>query len=169
MAFDPLPTPASLQNAILTIERQMGVLEAQLRAKTYNGASADQKLKATVNGAIEVTSIFIDVSLKTDANLAALGPSLVPVVNQAMNAAHAQSALDVKTGATAFNLLNICTPTGTYPNFAGFAEAAGSLTAEKPAIDARLAARQFQGQAGDVTAIVNGMLNVVSIAIARLP
>jgi DNA-binding protein YbaB len=169
MAFDPLPTPASLQNAILTIERQMGVLEAQLRAKTYNGASADQKLKATVNGAIEVTSIFIDDSLKTDANLAALGPSLVPIANQAMNAAHAQSALDVKTGATAFNLLNICTPTGTYPNFAGFAEAAASLTAEKPAIDARLAARQFQGQAGDVTAIVNGMLNVVSIAIARLP
>jgi DNA-binding protein YbaB len=169
MAFDPLPTPASLQNAILTIERQLGALEAQLRAKTFNGASADQKLKATVNGAIEVVSIFIDDSLKTDANLAALGTNLVPVVNQAINAAHAQSAVDVKTGATAFNLLNICTPTGTYPNFVGFADAAAALTAEKPAIDARIAAKQFQGQAGDVTAIVNGMLNVVSIVIARLP
>ena len=42
-------------------------------------------------------------------------------------------------------------------------------SAEKPAIDARIAARQFQGQAGDVTVVVNGMLNVVSIAIARLP
>src|SRR5687767_998925 len=101
MAFDPLPTPASLQNAILTIERQLGVLEAQLRAKTYNGASADQKLKATVNGVIEIVSIFIDPSLKTDANLAALGTALVPVVNQAITAAHAQSVIDVKTGATA--------------------------------------------------------------------
>ena len=169
MAFDPLPTPASLQSALLTIERQLGALEAQLRGKTYNGASADQKLKATVNGAIEVTSIFIDPSLKTDANLAALGPSIVPVVNQAITAAHAQSAQDVKTGATAFNLLSICTPTGAYPNFAGFAEGAATLTAQKPAIDARIAALQFQGQAGDVTAVVNGMLNVVSIVIARLP
>jgi len=169
MAFDPLPTPASLQNALLIIERQMGVLEAQLRGKTYNGASADQKLKATVNGAIEVVTITIDESLKTDANLAALGTNLVPVVNQAITAAHAQSAIDVKNGATAFNLMSLCTPTGSYPNFAGFADAAGALTAEKPAIDARIAARQFQGQAGDVTAVVNGMLSVVSIAIARLP
>jgi DNA-binding protein YbaB len=169
MPVDPLPTPASLQNPIITIERQLGVLEGQLRAKSYNAASADQKLKATVNGAIEVVSIVIDESLKTEANLAALGPSLVPVVNQAINAAHAQSALDVKAGVTAFNLLNICTPTGAYPNFTGFAEAAAALTAEKPAIDARIAVRQFQGQAGDVTAIVNGMLNVVSITIARLP
>src|SRR3954462_8590499 len=124
MAFDPLPTPASLQSAILAIERQMGLLEAQLRGKTYNGASADQKLKATVNGEVEVVSIFIDPTLKTDANLAALGPSLVPVVNQAITAAQAQSAIDVKTGAIAFNLLNICAPTGSFPNFAGFADAA---------------------------------------------
>src|SRR4029077_20779083 len=119
--------------------------------------------------AIEVVSIVIDPSLKTDANLAALGPSLVPVVNQAITAAHAQSAIDVKTSATAFNLMNICTPTGSFPNFAGFADAAASLTAEKPAIDAKIAARQFQGKAVDVTAVVNGMLQVVSIAIARLP
>jgi DNA-binding protein YbaB len=169
MAFDPLPTPASLQSAILAIERQMGLLEAQLRGKTYNGASADQKLKATVNGEVEVVSIFIDPTLKTDANLAALGPSLVPVVNQAITAAQAQSAIDVKTGAIAFNLLNICAPTGSFPNFAGFADAATSLTAEKPAIDARIAALQFQGKAGDVTAVVNGMLQVVSVGIARLP
>jgi DNA-binding protein YbaB len=169
MAFDPLPTPASLQSALLTIERQMGTLEAQLRGKTFNGASADQKMKATVNGMIEVVSILIDPSLKTDANLVALGPGLVPIVNQAINAAHAQSALDVKAGATAFNLLNICTPTGSYPNFAGFAEAATALTAQKPAIDARIAARQFTGHAGDVTAIVDGTLVVVSIIIARLP
>jgi DNA-binding protein YbaB len=169
MAFDPLPTPASLQSALLVIERQLGALEAQLRSKSYNGASADQKLKATVDGAIEAVSITIDPSLKTPANLAALGTALVPVVNQAITAAQAQSAVDVKTAATAFNLVNICAPAGTFPNFAGFADAAATLTAEKPAIDARIAALQFVGQAGNVTATVNGMLQVVSIVIAGLP
>jgi DNA-binding protein YbaB len=169
MAFDPLPTPASLANALLTIERQLGTLEAQLQGKSYNAASADQNLKATVNGAVEVTAMTIKAPAVDPNNLGALASALVPIVNQAIAAAHVQTALDVKASATAWNLVNICVPNGAFPNYAGFADAATSLQAEKPAIDARIAARQFQGQGGDVTAVVNGMLQVVSLTIARLP
>src|SRR4030095_3393560 len=158
MAFDPLPSPASLQAALLVIERQISALEVQLRGKSFNCASADQKLKAVVSGAIEVTSMTIDPTTIDPANLGTLATALVPVINQAINAAHTQSAADVKASATNWNLQSFCTPTGAYPNFAGFAEAAAALTSEKPAIDARIVARQFQGQAGDVTATVNGQL-----------
>jgi DNA-binding protein YbaB len=169
MAFDPLPTPASLAAALLTIERQLGTLEAQLAGKSFNGASANQQLKATVNGAIEVTSVSINRAAVNPTNLGALASGLVPVVNQAIAAAHVQTALDVKTAANAWNLQSICVPNGTFPNYAGFADAAAALQAEKPAIDDRIAARQFTGQGGDVTAVVNGRLEVVSLAIARLP
>ena len=169
IVFDQLPTAASLQPALTTIEQQLGALDALLRGKTYNAASSDQNLKASVSGAIEVTSITIAAAAANPANPAALGPALLPVINQAITAAQAVTPNDVKTSTSAMNLLSICAPGASFPNYAGFPEAAAVFATEKPVLDARVAARQFQGVSGDVTATVNGQLQLVTLTVARIP
>jgi DNA-binding protein YbaB len=169
IVFDPLPSAASLQPALTTIEQQLGALDALLRGKLYNAASADQKLKCTVNGALEVTSMTINPTATNPATPQAVGTALVPVVNAAITAAQAQTPTDVKSSVTNMNLAGICTPTGSFPNYAGFPEAAAVFAAEKPTLDSRIAARTFQGRSGDVTATVNGQFQVVSLAVTRIP
>jgi len=169
IVFDPLPQASTLQTALTTIEQQLDALDALLRGKSYAAASANQNLKSTVNGAIEVVSITIAAAATDPANPGAVGTALVPIVNQAITAAQTTSATDVKNAVTNMNLVNICTPTGSFPNYAGFPELAAVFTAEKPTLDTRIAARQFQGQSGLVTATVNGQLQVVSIAVTAIP
>jgi DNA-binding protein YbaB len=169
IVFDPLPSAASLQPALTTIEQQLGALDALLRGRAFNAASADQKLKVTVNGALEVTSVTIDPTATNPATPQTVGTALVAVVNQAITAAQGQTPTDVKNAVTNMNLVNICTPGGQFPGYAGFPEAAAVFAAEKPVLDSRVAARTFQGRSGDVTATVNGQFQLVSLTVTRIP
>jgi len=171
MAFDPLPAPSSLAGAILTIENQLSALDATLAGIKFTAQSADTKVTVVVDAAIEVVSITIDKTLLTgpSVNLTTLASTIVTVTNQALAAAHTRAASEAATATAAFNLMGICVPNGAFPNYAGFAEAATSLQAEKPAIDQRNAARQFTGQVGLATAVANGNLDVVSVTISGVP
>jgi DNA-binding protein YbaB len=169
IVFDQLPSAASLQPALTTLDQQLNGLDALLRGKTYAAASANQNLKAVVSGAMEVVSITIAAAAVNAANPGALGPALLPVVNQALGAAQAQTPSDVSSAVSAMSLLGLCAPSAAFPNFAGFPEAAAVLTAEKPVLDGRVAARQFQGQSGDVTATVSGQLQLVALSVTRIP
>jgi DNA-binding protein YbaB len=172
MAFDPLPAPSSLAGAVLTIENQLSALDAKLATLTFTAQSADTNITIVVDASIEIVSISIAQALLTGPSapsLTTLASSIVTVVNQALAAAHTRAASEAATAAAAFNLQGICVPNGAFPNFAGFAEAAGALTAEEPTIDARIAALQFSGQVGVASAIATGHLDVLSLSIARVP
>ena len=169
IVFDSLPGAASLQLSVAAIERQLGALDALLVGKTYNAASSDHKIKAAVTGEITVASVSIAPTAADPANPTAVGTALLPIINQAITSAQATSPTDVKNAVTAMNLLGICTPTGSFPNYAGFPEEAAVFTAEKPVLDTRIAARQFVGVSGSVTATVNGQLQLVSLVTASVP
>jgi DNA-binding protein YbaB len=168
IVFDPLPAPLTLQSSLTTIEQQLDAVDTLLRGKSYPASSSDQNIKVTATGAMELSSVTITAAATNPANPGALGPLIVPVVNQALTAAKGQSPTDVASAVANMNLLGICTPSGSLPNYAGFPEAAAVFAAEKPTIDARIAARTFQATSGDVTATVNGALQVVTITVARI-
>jgi DNA-binding protein YbaB len=171
MAFDPLPSASSFASAVRLIENQLAALDAKLATITFTATSADSKVTVVVDAAIEVVSIAIHDSLLTgpSVNLTTLASTLVTVTNQALTAAHTRAASEAATAGAAFNLQNVCVPNGAFPNYAGFAEAATTLLAEKPTIDQRNAARQFTGQFGVASAVASGNLDVVSLTISSLP
>jgi DNA-binding protein YbaB len=172
MPFTPLPPASSFAAALLTIENQLAGLEARLAGITFPAASADNKVSVVVNANIEVTAVTIDEGLFTGTNpiaLPALATTLVTVTNQALAAAHTRAISETATTAAGFNLQGVCAPNAAMPTYAGFPEAAAALIAEEPAIDQRVAARQFTGQVGVATAVVNGRLDVVSLSLAGLP
>jgi DNA-binding protein YbaB len=170
MAFDPLPAPSTFANAILAIENQLAALDARLATLTFSAQSADHNVTIVVDASIEVVSVTILPPLLTaPVNLTTLASTLVTVVNQALAAAHTRAASEAATAAAAFNLQGVCAPNAAMPNYAGFAQAAASLTAQEPAVDARVAALQFPGQVGVASAVASGHLDVVSLTIARLP
>jgi hypothetical protein len=174
MAFDPLPSPASFVTAVLDIERRLAQLEAQLRANTFN-AGAAPGLQLSANGMIEVTSVTIPLTAINvipatgQFDRVDLANRLVTLANQAFTAAHASSAAQSATTTGPFNLLGLCVPGGAFPNYAGFADTANALIAEKPAISARIAAMRFTGVAGGVTAVVSGSFVVQSLTITNIP
>ena len=172
MAFDPLPAPSTFANAILAIENQLAALDARLATLTFSAQSADKNVTIVVDASIEIVSVTISPTLLTGTTavtLTALAATLVTVVNQALVAAHTRAASEAATAAAAFSLQGVCAPNAAMPNYAGFAQAAAALTAQEPAIDARVAALQFPGQVGVASAVASGHLDVVSLTIARLP
>jgi DNA-binding protein YbaB len=170
MAFDPLPAPSTFASAILAIENQLAALDARLATLTFTAQSADKNITIVVDASIEVVSVTILPPLLTaPVNLTTLASTLVTVVNQALAAAHTRAASEAATAAAAFNLQGVCAPNAAMPNYAGFAQEAASLTAQEPAVDARVAAMQFPGQVGVASAVASGHLDVVSLTIARVP
>ena len=170
MAFDPLPSPSSFASAILTIENQLSALDAKLATLTFSAQSADGNVSAVVDASIEVVSLTVQPALlDPSANLATVAATIVTVVNQALAAAHTRAASEAASASAGFNLQGVCAPGGAFPNYAGFAEAAGALTAEEPTIDARIAAQQFTGQVGVATAVASGHLDVLTLTLSRLP
>jgi DNA-binding protein YbaB len=172
MAFDPLPSPSSFATALATIENQLGTLDALLGTFTFTAKSSDGNITVVADASIAIDSIAIASSLLTGStavSLTALASSIVTVANQALTLAHTKAISQVATSVAAFNLQGVCVPNGAQPNFAGFAPAAAALTAEEPAIDQSVAARQFTGQIGVATAVASGHLDVVSLTISTLP
>jgi DNA-binding protein YbaB len=173
MAFDPLPNPSTFVTAVLNLEHQMAVLEAQLRAASFNAAAGG--LSVTANGMVEVTAVQAPfTAIKTNAttgqpDLVDLASRLLTLVNQAFTAATTASAAQCATTTGGFNLLGLCVPNGPLPNYAGFQDTAAALIAEEPAIAAKVAAMRFTGKAGSVTAVVTGTLSVASLTIGALP
>src|SRR4051794_772828 len=131
MAFDPLPPASSFAGAILTIENQLSALDANLTTLTFSAQSADGNVSVVVDASIEVVSLVVQPALLSGASvdLANIASTIVSVVNQALAAAHTRAASEAASASAAFNLQGVCTPGGAFPNFAGFAEAAGALTA----------------------------------------
>jgi DNA-binding protein YbaB len=172
MAFDPLPSPSSFATAIATIENQLGALDTLLATFTFTAKSSDGKITIVADASIAIDSITIDSSLLTGStavSLTTLASSIVTVANQALALAHTKAISQIATSVAAFNLQGVCVAGGAQPNFAGFAPAAASLTAEEPAIDQAVAARQFTAQLGVATAVASGHLDVVSLTISSLP
>ena len=172
MAFDPLPSASSFAGAILTIENQLAALEAKLLTLTSTAQSADTNIAVVVDASPEVVSLTIQPMLLTGASalsLTALASAVIPVVNQALAAAQTTAASQTATATATFNLQGVCVPNGAMPNYAGFQPAATALTAQEPAIDQQVAARQFTGQVGVATAVVSGHLDVVSLTLSRFP
>ena len=170
MAFDPLPSASSFASALATIENQLAALDNLLATFTFTAKSSDGNITVVADASIAIDSITISSSLLTGSTaLTTLASSIVTVANQALASAHTKAVSQVATSVAAFNLQGVCVPNGAQPNFAGFAPAAATLTAEEPAIDTAVAARQFTGQVGVATAVADGHLNVVSLAIASLP
>jgi hypothetical protein len=124
---------------------------------------------------IEVTSVTIPITAINVVQATGqfdrvdLANRLVTLANQAFTAAHTSSAAQCATTTGPFNLLGLCVPGGAFPNFAGFADTANTLIAEKPAVSARIAAMRFTGVAGGVTAVVSGSFVVQSLIITTIP
>jgi DNA-binding protein YbaB len=173
MAFDPIPDPATLLNAVFGIERQLADLDRQLEVARHAASSADGAVSAVANGTPRLVELSITQPALDAANLSgslvALANQIRAVVNQALGRAQDASATATGSLAGILSLQGICAPAGALPNIAGFAEAAAALTAQVPAIDQRVLARTFTGQVGPATAIVNGHFEVTSLTLAGFP
>jgi len=173
MAFDPIPDPATLIDAVFRIERQLALLDDQLDAARVAASSTDGAVTATASGTPRLVALTITPAALAAAdaaeNLGPLANAVRDVANQALGPAQDASAITTGNVASGLSLQGICAPSAALPNIAGFAEAAAALTAEVPLVDQRVAARLFQGQVGPVTAVVNGHFEVTRVVIAGFP
>src|SRR5580698_8000400 len=149
MAFDPLPSASSFASALATIENQLAALDKLLATFTFSATSSDGNITVVADASIAIDAITISASLLTGSTaLTTLASSIVTVANQALASAHTKAISQVATSVAAFNLQGVCVPNGAQPNFAGFAPAAATLTAEEPALDTAVAEPQFTGKVG---------------------
>jgi DNA-binding protein YbaB len=169
MTFDPLPTPASLRDALRVAEQQLAALDIRLAAARYPVQSSDQRLQVVANGIPLLVSLSIDPMRADRDRLTELGAELARLVGQALAAADAQSAIEAASFAQTLALGGLFPASGALPNIAGFAAAVAMMQALRPQVQAFLETPEFQGQAGVAIAVVNGRHDVIRITLRGLP
>lgn len=161
-----LPSADSLIPSIATLRRKLAVEEAGFRNTVYPGQSTDKTVNATVNGMVEALTVSITSAYPPASSaIPALQSSLLDGCGKALAAANAGTKPKASADASGYTLAGIPNLGQADPASPGFTSSDTDLTNLLLAQDPIIAAKQFQGIVGSVSAVVDGTLTLKSITL----
>jgi len=162
-----LPSADSLIPSIATLRRKLATEEAGFRNTVLSAQSTDHTVTATANGMVEALTVGITSAYPppTPTALATLQSSLFDGCGKALAAANASTKPKASADAAGYTLTGIPNLGQADPASPGFASSDTDLTNLLLAQDPIIAAKQFQGIVGPVSAIVDGTLTLKSITL----
>jgi DNA-binding protein YbaB len=164
-----LPSADNLILSIAALRRKLGTEEVGFRNTTFTATSTDGKVTATANGMIEALTVSIlpaaFPATFPAATLTSLAASLKDACGKVLATANASTKPKASADAAGYTLSGIPNLGQLDPASPGFASSDADLTNLLLAQDPIIAAKQFQGIAGPVSAIVDGTLSLVSITL----
>src|SRR6188768_1312152 len=158
----PFPDPRSLLGALNTLERTLTDFEKGRADQTFQGASSDNLVKATVNGQGLVVSIFIDPS-QLGLGLGPLAAKVKGVVNAAIDAANVSTMTAATSFANTLSLPGLPARGVTIPDFPDFVLLANTLTSQILANNPCQSTDVFDCRSGRVAATVDAHRRVVTL------
>ena len=162
-----LPSADSLIPSIAALRRKLATEEVGFRGTVYPGQSTDKTVNATANGMVEALTVTVTSAYPppTPDAFQTLQSSLLDGCGKALAAANAGTKPKASADASGYTLTGIPNLGQADPASPGFASSDTDLTNLLLAQDPIIAARQFQGIVGAVSAIVDGTLTLKSIAL----
>ena len=160
-----LPTADSLIASIATLRRKLATEEVGFRNTIFNSTSTDTTVSASANGMVEALSVAIVPAAFPPASLTTLAASLKDACGKVLTAANAGTKPKASANAAGYTLTGIPNLGQPAPATPGFSTSDADLTASWLAQDPIIAAKQFQGISGPVSAVVDGTLTLVSITL----
>jgi len=164
-----LPSADSLNASIAAVRRRLATEETGFRATQFSATSADGKVTATANGMVEALTVAIQPSAYPTtfppATLTSLAASIKDACAKVLAQANNNTKPKASADAAGYTLTAIPNLNQAPPATPGFNSSDADLTALLRAQDPVIAARQFQGIVGPVSAIVDGTLTLVSITL----
>lgn len=160
-----LPTADSLIASIAALRRKLATEEVGFRNTVFTATSTDTTVTATANGMVEALTVAIAPAAFPPTSLTTLAASIKDACGKVLTAANASTKPKASADAAGYTLTGIPNLGLADPASPGFASSDADLTALLLAQDPIIAARQFQGVVGPVTAVVDGTLSLVSITL----
>jgi hypothetical protein len=164
-----LPSADSLIPSIASLRRKLATEEVGFRGTIYLATSSDTNVSASANGMIEMLTVSLATAVVypplDQTALTALQGSLLDGCGKALIAANAGTKPKASADAGGYTLTGIPNLGQADPASPGFASSDTDLTNLLLAQDPVIAAKQFQGIVGSVSAIVDGTLTLKSIAL----
>ena len=160
-----LPSADSLIASIATLRRKLATEELGFRNTPYNASSSDGTVAASANGMVEALTVTISSAYPpaTQPLVTSLQAALQDACAKALAAANAGTKPKAAADASGYTLTGIPNLGQADPASPGFASSDTDLTNRLLAQDPIIAAKQFQGIVGPVSAIVDGTLTLKSI------
>jgi hypothetical protein len=169
MAVQGLPSADSLIGPIGTVRRKLVTEEIGFRNTTFTATSTDTKVTATANGMVEALTVTVQQNayptVFSTANLTSLAASVKDGCGKVLTNANNDTKGKASADAAGYTLTGIPNLGQAPPNNPTFQSNDADLTALLRAQDPIIAAKQFQGISGPVSAIVDGTLTLVSITL----
>ena len=169
MAVTGLPSADSLVGPIATLRRTLAIEEAGFRNTSFNATSTDGKVTATANGMVEAVTVTVQQTAYptafTTTALTSLAASVKDACGKVLTNANNDSKAKASVDAAGYTLTGIPNLNQAPPANPNFQSSDADLTALLRAQDPIIAAKQFQGISGPVSAIVDGTLTLVSITL----
>jgi DNA-binding protein YbaB len=159
----PFPDPRSLLAGLNTLERALTDFEKGRAGQTFLGASADNLVKATVNGQGLVVSIGIDDS-QLALGLQPLASKVMAAVNTAIDAAFAATAPLAASFANALTIPGLPARNGLIPDYPDFVLLANTLSAQILANNPCQSTEVFACRSGRVAATVDAHRRVIALS-----
>jgi DNA-binding protein YbaB len=162
-----LPSADSLVGPIATLRRKVATEEVGFRNTVFTASSTDTNVSAMANGMVEALSVSITSAYPptTTAAVQALQASLLDGCGKVLSTANANTKPKASADASGYTLTGIPNLGQADPTTPGFTSSDNDLTSLLLAQDPIIAAKQFQGVVGPVSAIVDGTLTLVSITL----
>jgi DNA-binding protein YbaB len=169
MAVQGLPSADSLVGPIATLRRTLAIEEAGFRNSSFTATSTDTNVTATANGMVEALTVTIKQgaypTVFSQANLTTLAASVKDACGKVLTNANNNTKPKASADAANYTLTGIPNLNQAPPATPNFQTSDADLTALLRAQDPIIAAKQFQGISGAVSAIVDGTLTLVSITL----
>jgi DNA-binding protein YbaB len=164
-----LPSADSLIASIATLRRKLATEELGFRNTPYNASSSDGTVAASANGMVEALTVTISSAYPpaTQPLVTSLQAALQDACAKALAAANAGTKPKAAADASGYTLTGIPNLGQADPASPGFASSDTDLTNRLLAQDPIIAAKQFQGVVGSVSAIVDGTLTLKSIMLTQ--
>jgi DNA-binding protein YbaB len=164
-----LPSADSLIPSISSLRLKLATEEVGFRNTVYSGQSTDHTVAATANGMVEALTVSITSAYPppTAAAFQTLQSSLLDGCGKALAAANAGTKPKASADASGYTLTGIPNLGQADPASPGFTSSDTDLTNRLLAQDPIIAAKQFQGIVGSVSAIVDGTLTLKSITLTK--
>lgn len=163
-----LPTADSLLASIAVLQRKMAGEAIGFRNTTLAASSADGHASATANGLVELLTVTIGAAFWPPADapaIAALAASLKDACAKALAAANANTRPKASSAAATYTLTGFPNANQPPPDVPNFLSSELDLTARLRAQEPIILAKRFQGDAGPVSAVVDGGLTLVSLTL----
>ena len=169
MAVQGLPSADSLVGPIGALRRKLVTEEIGFRNTSFFATSTDTKVTATANGMVEALTVTIQPTAYPPTfpptTLTSLAASVKDACGKVLINANNDTKAKASADAVGYTLTGIPNLGQAPPNNPTFQSSDADLTALLRAQDPIIAAMQFQGISGPVSAIVDGTLTLVGITL----